>query len=524
MVIRWLDTQGPDTPSEPPKIRAAEYVRMSTEHQQYSTDNQANAIRKYAEKRGYEIVRTYADEGKSGLNIGGRQGLQRLLEEVESQRVDFSVLVVYDVSRWGRFQDPDEAASYELRCRRAGVQVHYCAEQFENDGSIGSSIIKTVKRAMAGEYSRELSVKVFAGQANLIRLGFRQGGPAGFGLRRMLVDQSGAEKGLLTYGQHKSIATDRVVLVPGPSDEVAVVREVYRLFVEGGRTEREIADELNSRGIVTDLGRSWSRGSIHQLLINEKYIGNNVWARTSCKLKGAHVRNDPAEWVRADAAFAGIVSAEQFEAAQAIIRQRSAKLSDKEMLERLAVILEHNGYLSGLIIDEAEGCPSSSSFRSRFGSLLRAYTLVGFSPDHDYRYLETNRKLRAMYPSIFQVVLDGIERIGGTVARDPTTDLLTINREFTASVVVVRCFQTSVGTRRWKLRLDSQLKPDLTVAIRMDATNEQPQDYYLLPRLDMREATLRLADFNGLSLDAYQFDSLVPFFQMAARIKFREAA
>lgn len=232
MVIRWLDTQGPDTPSEPPKIRAAEYVRMSTEHQQYSTDNQANAIRKYAEKRGYEIVRTYADEGKSGLNIGGRQGLQRLLEEVESQRVDFSVLVVYDVSRWGRFQDPDEAASYELRCRRAGVQVHYCAEQFENDGSIGSSIIKTVKRAMAGEYSRELSVKVFAGQANLIRLGFRQGGPPGFGLRRMLVDQSGAEKGLLSYGQHKSIATDRVVLVPGPSDEVAVVREVYRLFVE----------------------------------------------------------------------------------------------------------------------------------------------------------------------------------------------------------------------------------------------------------------------------------------------------
>ena len=260
------------------------------------------------------------------------------------------------------------------------------------------------------------------------------------------------------------------------------------------------------------------------MLINEKYIGNNVWARTSCKLKGAHVRNNPADWVRADAAFTGIVSAAQFEAAQAIIRQRSAKLSNNEMLERLAGILEHNGYLSGLIIDEAEGCPSSSSFRSRFGSLLRAYTLVGFSPDHDYRYLETNRKLRAMYPGIFELVLNGIEQIGGAVVRDPTTDLLTISREFTASVVIVRCFQTSGGTRRWKLRLDSQLKPDLTVAIRMDAANMQPLDYYLLPRLDMREATLRLADFNGLSLDAYRFDSLGPFFQMAARTRFREAA
>jgi len=212
MVIRWLDTVGPSQPAEPPKIRAAQYVRMSTEHQQYSTDNQSIAIRDYAEQRGYEIIRTYADEGKSGLNIGGRQGLQNLLVDVEAGSVDFSVLLVYDVSRWGRFQDPDEAASYELRCRRAGVNVHYCAEQFENDGSIGSSIIKTVKRAMAGEYSRELSVKVFAGQANLIRLGFRQGGAAGYGLRRMLVDQSGAEKGLLTHGEHKSIATDRVIL------------------------------------------------------------------------------------------------------------------------------------------------------------------------------------------------------------------------------------------------------------------------------------------------------------------------
>ena len=49
-------------------------------------------------------------------------------------------------------------------CRRAGIEVLYCAEQFANDGSIASTIVKTVKRAMAGEYSRELSTKVFAGQ------------------------------------------------------------------------------------------------------------------------------------------------------------------------------------------------------------------------------------------------------------------------------------------------------------------------------------------------------------------------
>ncbi|WP_197347319.1 recombinase family protein, partial [Ralstonia pseudosolanacearum] len=138
-----------------------------------------------------EVVRTYADEGKSGLRIDGREALQSLIRDVTNGRADFQAILVYDVSRWGRFQDADESAYYEYICRRAGIQVIYCAEQFDNDGSPVSTIVKGVKRAMAGEYSRELSAKVFAGQCRLIELGFRQGGPAGYGLRRMLVDEHG---------------------------------------------------------------------------------------------------------------------------------------------------------------------------------------------------------------------------------------------------------------------------------------------------------------------------------------------
>ena len=165
------------TPAGITPVRAAEYVRMSTEHQKYSTENQADAIRQYAERRGIEIVRTYADEGKSGLRLDGRDALKQLIDDVQSGAADFSTILVYDVSRWGRFQDADESAYYEYICKRAGISVHYCAEQFENDGSPVSTIVKSVKRAMAGEYSRELSAKVFAGQCRLIELGFRQGGP-----------------------------------------------------------------------------------------------------------------------------------------------------------------------------------------------------------------------------------------------------------------------------------------------------------------------------------------------------------
>jgi len=175
-------------------MRAVQYVRMSTEHQKYSTETQSDIIAEYAERNGMQVIRTYADDGKSGLKIDGRNALKRLIADVEGGQADFEVILVYDISRWGRFQDADESAYYEYICKRAGIRVIYCAEQFDNDGSPISTIVKGVKRAMAGEYSRELSVKVFTGQCRLIENGFRQGGTAGFGLRRMLIDQHGNKK------------------------------------------------------------------------------------------------------------------------------------------------------------------------------------------------------------------------------------------------------------------------------------------------------------------------------------------
>jgi DNA invertase Pin-like site-specific DNA recombinase len=239
--------------------------------------------------------------------LDGREALKRLIADVQSKRADFTTILVYDISRWGRFQDPDEAGHYEYLCKSAGISVQYCAEQFENDGSPLSAIVKGVKRAMAGEYSRELSVKVFTGQCRLIELGFRQGGPAGYGLRRSLIDHAGTAKGELTRGEHKSIQTDRVVLVPGPPEEVDTVRWMYQSFVKGGMPEREIASLLNERRLTTDLGRPWTRGTVQQVLINEKYIGNNVWNRGSFKLKKKRVRNSTNMWIRAEQAFEPII-------------------------------------------------------------------------------------------------------------------------------------------------------------------------------------------------------------------------
>jgi DNA invertase Pin-like site-specific DNA recombinase len=505
-------------------FRAAEYVRMSTEHQQYSTENQADKIREYAARRGIEIVRTYADAGKSGLRIDGREALQRLIKDVESGTADFQIILVYDVSRWGRFQDADESAYYEYRCRRAGIQVAYCAEQFENDGSPVSTIVKGVKRAMAGEYSRELSAKVFAGQCRLIELGYRQGGPAGYGLRRVLIDQSGSIKAELARGEHKSLQTDRVILVPGPEDEIRIVNQMYNWFIDDGLVESEIAERLNGMEVETDLGRAWTRATVHEVLTNEKYIGNNIYNRISFKLKKLRVTNMPEMWIKKEGAFESIVPSEVFYTVRGIIRARAHRYTNEELIERLRSLYKNRGFLSGLIINETEGMPSTSVYAHRFGSLLHAYQTVGFTPDRDYRYLEANKFLRRIHPEIVSQTESMIAGLGGVVKRDSATDLLKINGEFSVSLVLARCQDRDNGRHRWKVRFDASLDPDITVVVRLDKANQAPLDYYLLPRLDFGHARVNLNDRNSIEFETYRFDTLDYLYGMAERTRLRRVA
>ena len=101
------------------------------------------------------------------------------------------------------------------------------------------------------------------------------------------------------------------------------------------------------------------------------------------------------------------------------------------------------------------------------------------------------------------------------VEQDPESDLLTINGEFTASVVMVRCLtDTRLDRVRWQIRFDVGLWPDITVAVRMDEPNQSALDYYLLPRIDMTAPNVRLAEDNGVSLDAYRFETLDAFFAL----------
>jgi DNA invertase Pin-like site-specific DNA recombinase len=327
-----------------PKVltRAAEYLRMSTEGQQYSIANQQAAIRAYAVEHGLTVVRTYSDPGKSGLRLAGRAALAQLLTDVQSGKPGFEAILVYDVSRWGRFQDTDESAYYEYLCRREDIRVEYCAEPFRNDGDPLAAILKHIKRIMAAEYSREQSARVHRATCRVAALGYFTGGWPGYGLRRMLLGPDGKPRRLLGLHEYKAVRTERMTLVPGPPREVKTVRRIFRLFIEKGMSPQEIADQLNREGKNNSHGRPWKCEAVCVVLRNERYLGTHTYNIMSRKLKkGPYRLNDPADQIRVPSAFEPILSPEVFAKAQQIIAKRKHKKHTEEsLLARLRYLLE----------------------------------------------------------------------------------------------------------------------------------------------------------------------------------------
>ena len=410
---------------------AAMYVRMSTEHQQYSIVNQADAIERYAAEHKLTIVKRFEDSGKSGLTLAGRPALRQLLLEVISMKADFDHVLVYDVSRWGRFQDTDESAYYEYTCKKANISLHYCVEQFLNDGSAYSALVKALKRTMAGEYSRELSVKVYAAQARFAGMGFHQGGSPGYGFKRLLVDARGNAKGWLQPGERKSLLSDRILLVPGPKKDIAVVRQIFKWFTVERRSEGAIATLLNRRRIKPEHCMRhpeqtlWTRQRVHQILTCPRYIGTTVYNRTSSKLNGKIVPNPVEQWVCREGAFAPMVDAQTYLEAQKIVEERLAVLSNYQVLDQLSSLLKRIGRLSATIINKDRGTPCADAIMRRFKSLSAVYELIGYSIKRDNQGIAERRKKRLKAKgtqSLGEGILDAV--VSGKLAKTFTLGAL----------------------------------------------------------------------------------------------------
>lgn len=493
-------------------LRAAAYVRMSTDHQQYSIENQTDVISEYAKARSIEIIRTYCDAARSGVTLHRRDGLRGLISDVREGRADFVLVLVYDVSRWGRFQDSDESAYYEFICKEAGVTVQYCAERFENDGSLTATIIKNIKRAMAGEFSRELSVKVFAGQSRIAAKGFHVGATSGYGLRRFLLDEKGCRKIELAFGQRKSIQTERVILVPGPPNEIETVQCIYSLFIDQRRSLNAIARALNRNGIANVSGRAWTSISVREVLANEKYIGTCVYNRTSKKLGSKWRRNPPEEWVRARGAFEPLVSTELFQAAQKQLKENARFYTNNDLLDILSAVWCRERTLSKSVIEASPNAPSLNTYRKHFGSLASAYRRIGFNRAY-IANRSTNLDLRK---AICEEITKKVRQLGGAVRALPGCQLR-VNEELRVTVVVGRS-TSSRGHNNWRFGYRSKAKPDILIVARIAAGDSCVMDYFVLPFIFLpRGSWLTVSGVNYLRLESFRLNSLEPFYDLCAR-------
>ena len=150
--------------------------------------------------------------------------------------------------------------------------------------------------------------------------------------------------------------------------------------------------------------------------------------------------------------------------------------------------------------------------------------MIGYTPKRDYQYVAINQRLRALHAEIVADVVRDIENLcGRRIPMDPESCLLELNCNLFISVVISRCFTTPSGTRRWKIRFDSGLRPDVTVAVRMDVRNESIQDYYILPALEFSADQLRLSEENSGFLDGFRTDTLDYLLKLSVNISLDKA-
>ena len=465
-------------------IAAAQYLRVSTERQEYSFENQRALIAAYAVDQGFSVGQTYCDEAKSGLNLSRRAGLSQLLQDVVGGKQLYKAVLVYDVSRWGRFQDPDEGAHYEFLCKAAGVRVHYCAELFSNNGDVSSMIMKTLKRVMAGEYSRELSRKVFDGLVRLVKSGYRSGAAPGYGFRRMLVSTNGIRKQTLVSGERKSIANDRVILVPGPPEEVHCVGEIYRMFTQRGMSFKHIAAELNKKRVPFSAGSEWKDWCVKRILTHPKYKGTAVFGRTTEKLRSKTRTLPESEWIVMPNAFEGLVTPELYETVQEMLRRKTWNRSNEELLEELKAIWKVHGYLSNAVI-KPHGI-SGGVLAYRFGSMLKAFELIGYqSPRQE---TSTNRsQVRSIRTEMMQQLVAMFPtRISQPSGNGKFRSWLKVKNGPEVAVRVCRSIHLASKGRMWSLQAAKAERRRVTLVAGMKPENTTLEAFFVTGQMKNR--------------------------------------
>ena len=371
-------------------IPAVGYLRRSTDRQEQSIGDQRQAIERYALEHNFEVLHYYIDDAISGTSTEQRKGFQELIADAKELECPFTHVLVYDVKRFGRL-DNDEAGYYRFTLRKRGIEIVYITEGFNGDDS--DDLLRPVKQWQARQESKDLSLVTIRGQLSRVKDGFWNGGtpPYGYDLQyhsaagtflaivryqpdgtKVVLDAEGRVIRVVARGDSLTFSkSDRCKLTPSDPARVEVIRNIFTWYTRDGLGFKAIADKLNTLGISSPRGGTWSRyhgadwsmTTIRDILLNPAYVGDMVWNRLSFakfhKIAGGKAvrrdgipgggaeQNREADWIVITDAHPALIPREQFELAKT--KREARRASHGEQSYRVGQGAKSCYLLSGLI-------------------------------------------------------------------------------------------------------------------------------------------------------------------------------
>jgi DNA invertase Pin-like site-specific DNA recombinase/histone H3/H4 len=307
-----------------PAVDTIGYVRVSTEQQageeRTSLAEQRRAIAARATQLGRVLDprAVFEDAGVSGATAERRPAFMGMLAYCEQHprpRSTPGLVLVLNDSRFGRFEEADEATHWRFVLKRLGWHVRFCEGDDLEDG-LARSVMRLVGSEQASEYRRNLKRTARRAARATAQLG-RWQNEAPLGYRRLATRATGEQR-VLEPGQRKS--SDEVVrLTLGPEREQQCVRLIFEAYLTGEYSAWSLCRELEDRygGL-----RRWSPGLVHSILKNYTYVGDVVWCRRPHDIDERREKRvrERSEWVVAVDAHPPIISRAMF----AAVRDRRA--------------------------------------------------------------------------------------------------------------------------------------------------------------------------------------------------------
>lgn len=300
-----------------------------------------------------------------------------------------------------------------------------------------------------------------------------------------MIDFSGSPRQVLAHGEVKGVASGRVILVPGPAKEINRVKDIYRLTIFDRRSAKWIAREFNRKRMKC-CGVPWTGCRILEILSNPKYVGCAAWRRTTGVLGRTRVKVQEEDWTIKRGAFQAIIDQQTFDSAQRVFRDRTQNKSNEQLLQGLKELLAREGRLSEHIIDASRAVPTTATYQRRFGSVRKAYALIGY---REFRNLRGGLTMRRRHNKIAKELRRRILRtFPGQVnlirEQNGCRQVLRFADGLKLSVVICQCVKTTFGAPRWNVFVNRFEHCYPTLICRCSVTNEAFKDFHVVPRVD----------------------------------------